>query len=159
MGALKDVMDLVSTIAVVGSLGVVSFQIFQNTEAKKSDSYQALIGGINEYRYRASSSEMIGLFRKYNNDKGWSNFSVPERIKYAYMRSALWGQYEIAFYAEQHNVLGTPEWERFQRIICRNYQIDSVEEKYKKDSKIVVWPTIKLSLTTEFSDFITKNCQ
>ncbi len=145
--------EIAGAVAVVITLGFLTFQMRENTNAVQAQTYQALMEELNNYRALTVDpglAEVEGKFRV----GGWQGLTRVEKLQLRSRANIRWGIYESAYFANERGVLGEPEWERFVDGICRGLLADAdllePEEGFT--------PMIEL-LTPEFVDYIESSCE
>ena len=117
-----DVLEAVGIVAVVASLAFLAFEIRINTESVKAQTYQVLMGQLNEIRsLPLTSSDLSSAMQKRNSD-GWESLSKLDQGILWTREHSIWSIYESAYFAEFRGVLGAEEWTRFEIAICRRYK-------------------------------------
>lgn len=137
------IAEIVSAIAIVGSLIFVGLEIRQNTNAVFATSYDQLLADQMDLRMRmASNPESISAFEKYRTVEDVNDLSTLEYQVGGYANSALYQLYERAYFAYDRDRLGDEEWNRYMRWIC------------SPDSERIIDRMNPLVLSDKFWDYI-----
>ena len=110
--------EIVSAVAVVVTIGFLTFQMMENTNAIQAQTFQELMRDINNWRSSIREIERSQLMSKWRED-GVDGLSKEELDVLRIVYLELWGIYESAFFANERGVLGEDEWGRFEKVICR----------------------------------------
>ena len=145
--------EVFGAIAVVVTLGFLVFEMRDNTNALQAQTYQALMGELNDYREFIADPERLELGVKLRSD-GWSGLSNVEQIKVRMAEVMRWGIYESAYYANERGILGEREWKRFDRAICRALETVGAE-MWEPDG---MTPMSEL-LTPDFVQYVNTSCR
>jgi hypothetical protein len=146
--------EIVSAVAVVITIGFLTYQMMDNTNALQAQTFQNLMRDINSWRLSIRELEAGPTLSKLRND-GIESLTRGEqgRTRLAYVQ--LWGIYEAAFFANERGVLGPDEWTRFEFSICDSrYGIVSNFWDYNYEDL----PAFSEILTPKFAEFVETNC-
>ena len=149
--------EIAGAVAVVITLGFLTFQMRENTNAVQAQTYQALMRELNDWRTQLSEERLI-LEQKHTQE-GWQNLTIVEQRQIRVRSLILWSIYESAYYANERGVLGEREWIRFDVAICRLFE-GRAREVPQEDlwEPEGVTPMAEL-LTPDFVDYIESSCE
>jgi len=112
------IAEIVSAIAIVGSLIFVGLEIRQNTNAVFATSYDQLLADQMDLRLRvADSPEMLRGYSIFREEEVNDGAALENEVG-AYVNGALYQLYERAYFARNYGRLGDEEWNRYRRWIC-----------------------------------------
>jgi len=145
--------EVISGIAIVVTLLFLAMEMRSNTEAVRAQTYQVLMAELNNWR--ALFIEDPGLNETIENIDavGWENLGMRERRRSWMREIAIWGIYESAYFANLRGVLGELEWARFERQICRRFNISGLMWDPPRSM------TVKPVLTPHFAEYVEANCK
>ena len=113
------IAEIVSAIAIVGSLIFVGLEIRQNTNATFATSYDQLLADQMDLRLRvANNPELIIAFDKFREVENVNDMATLEYQVGGYVNHALYQLYERAYFAREYGRLGDEEWNRYRKNIC-----------------------------------------
>ena len=136
------IAEIISAIAIIGSLIFVGWEIRQNTNAIFATSYDQLLADQMDLRLRmADNPAMLNGFNEFRDDAVNDTATLEYEIG-AYVNESLYQLYERAYFARNYGRLGDEEWNRYRRWICAP---DSVGRLNKMEP---------LVFTDEFWDYL-----
>ena len=150
--------EIAGAVAVVVTLGFLTFQMRSNTNTLQAQTYQALMQELNDWRTQGSDTERLILGQKHRQE-GWQNLTRVEQRQIRMSSLVQWSIYETAYYANERGVLGEREWIRFDVAICRLF-----EGRAREVPQVDLWepegftPMTEL-LTPDFVDYIESSCE
>ena len=128
------IAEIVSAVAIVGSLIFVGLEIRQNTDAIFATSYDQLLADQMDLRLRvANNPDMIEGYDAFRENEDADDQASLEYETGAYVNSALYQLYERAYFSRNYGRLGDEEWNRYRRWICAP---DSVAIIDKMDPRV-----------------------
>ena len=145
--------EIAGAFAVVITLGFLTLQMRENTNAVQAQTYQALMQELNDWRTQGNDTERLILAQRHRQE-GWQNLTRVEQRQIR-MRSLIqWSIYESAYFANERGVLGEREWIRFAVGICRRRM--ALADFWDPGGGIT--PMSEL-LTPDFVDYIESSCE
>jgi hypothetical protein len=114
-----SVAEIISGIAVVVTLLMLFLGIRENSEITRASMYADVIVGLNDttrdiYRY----PELNRLWWRFTEGENLADLNVEEQFRLEQMVRALFRDFDRAFIAVQGGIIGSTEWQRFERPIC-----------------------------------------
>lgn len=113
--------ETISAVAVVITIGFLAFQMMENTNALRAQTYQSLSDQMLDYRHWLVDPDREAAIQKFEAE-GWDALTPLERRQMRVPFVSLWNIYEGAFFANERGVLGEDEWLRFHVSMCRSYR-------------------------------------
>jgi hypothetical protein len=113
------IAEILSGIAVVATLVILILGVQENTDITRASMYSDVVADLNETTrdiYR--NPELTRLWGRFVSDEDLADLSVEEQIRLEQMVRALFRTYDSAFLAVQGGIIGSTEWQRFERPIC-----------------------------------------
>ena len=147
------IAEVISAIAVVLTIGFLAFEMRANTNAIHEQTYQALTEQLNDYRAQLIDFDRFDAEAKLDKD-GWDSLSYEEKQRIRLPSLNLFGIYESAYFANEREVIGDREWERFEIGICRNYRRIVKEGAWESEG----FTSMNQILTPDFGDYIARTC-
>jgi hypothetical protein len=149
--------EIISAVAIIVTLGFLTFEMRENTNAIQAQTYQELQSELNAYRAMYADPEVLKAFLKAQEELR-SN-GIDQLSKDAYYQlftdsTILWGIYESAYFANERGVLGDREWRRFESAMCR--QLDRDGPLWSQEGHNV--PTSEL-LTQDLVKYVERTCK
>ncbi len=143
--------EIVSGVAVVVTLIFLILGIRENTAVTRAAAFDRNIDSINQISIAlAQDEELSRLFQYYQEEHlDIDELSNQEwfRVR-AIVRSVL-RIYETAYYSKKYGTLGSSEWSRFERQICRHRgRMDTAR-----------WNDVESVLTDEFASYVEESCR
>ena len=149
---LALVAEIISGIAIVVTLAILAIEMRGNTNAVRAQTYQTLMQQVNEYRLVLINPRHVAANEK-RREFGWDSLTRVEMQEIRIPALVNWGIYESAYFANQRDVLGEPEWQRFETAICRRYSTN--QYLWNPDG----FTSMNELLTTQFVHYVVKNCE
>ena len=149
--------EIISAVAIVVTLAFLTFEMRDNTAAIQAQTYQQLQSELNAYRALYADSEVMKAFSEAQNELhsgGFQNLSENAYWVLFNGSTILWGIYESAYFANERGVLGTREWSRFEKAICRRLERDG--PMWSKPGHDL--PTSEM-LTQDFANYVELTCK
>jgi len=146
-----SIAEIVSGIAIVVTLVFLVIGIRENTAVTRAAAFDRNIDSINQVAMTlAQDEELMRIFQYYQDEHLDINELSREewyRVR-AVVRSIL-RIYESAYYSNQYGTLGSSEWGRFERQICRHRdRVDTAR-----------WNDVESVLTDEFASYVDEGCR
>jgi len=146
-----------SAVAIVVTLGFLTFEMRENTNAIQAQTYLQLQSELNEYRMMYADSKVLKSLLKAQEELRSSGIDRLSEDAYYQLftdNTILWGIYESAYFANERGVLGKREWSRFEVAICRLLERDGPLWSQPGHNM----PTSKM-LTQYFVDYVEGTCK
>ena len=138
-----QISEIIAAVAVVVTLIFLIFEVRENSDLVRADSFNRSIESLVEWRSAiATNDASLKVMAEH------FEFDDPEELRQQLLVVNLWSIYEKTYYSQQYGLVGPAEWERFQTRIC-GYQ-RSGEEFW--DERVAVF------LTEEFRNYVTASC-
>ena len=136
--------EIVSSVAVLITLVFLVFEIRSNSDLIRADSFDRNVASLIDWRMQVvSDDQSLGIMSSH-----WG-VEDPQLLKESLLILSLWSIYEKTYYAQQYDLVGTSEWQRFEYVICVNVQRGPD-----------YWETqIARFLTPEFREYVSQTCQ
>ena len=110
--SLGNIGEFLGGIVVVVTLFYLAFQIRQNTQSLRSESYARALERVAEMQARfASDSDLAGLVLKGTRDA--QALSEEERARFSWTFYEMFGAFEFMFHQAQKGVLEDEVWDRW----------------------------------------------
>jgi hypothetical protein len=146
-----SVAEIVSALAVVITLIFLLAGIRENTAAVQASMFDRNIDSLNEIRKTVySDSEVARLWQAYRNGD-IDSLDEINQIQAVHLASAVLTIYEKAYYANENNLIGPDEWERFEFQICN--QLGRIE------SSASLKEMMEGALTPKFRSYVQGLCR
>ena len=145
-----SVAEIISGIAVVVTLVFLVFGIRENTEITRADAYARNLDSLNQSRRQlAQDEEMARIYQAWWEGRG-GELDRGERYRLRLWLSAIWADYEMAYFANEYGTLGPSEWRRFETAACENRarMLDPM-----------LWSEIESFFSEPFADFMERRCR
>jgi hypothetical protein len=149
---LALIAEIISGIAIVVTLAILAIEMRGNTNAIRAQTYQTLMQQVNAYRLELLNPRRVAANEK-RREHGWDSLTREEKQEIRIPALVNWGIYESAYFANDRDVLGEPEWGRFEIAICRRYSTN--QYLWNPDG---FTPMGEL-LTSQFVDYVVNNCE
>ena len=149
--------EIAGAVAVVITLGFLTFQMRENTNAVQAQTYQALMRELNDWRTQLSEERLI-LEQKHTQE-GWQNLTIVEQRLIRVRSLILWSIYESAYYANERGVLGEREWIRFDLAICRLFGGRVLDDQQDDLWEPEGFTPMTELLTPDFVAYIESSCE
>lgn len=138
-----QVSEIAAGIGVIITLIFLIFEVRENSDLVRADSFNRSIESLIEFRGAiASNDEALQVMSEH-----WG-FEDPELLRRDLLVVNLWSIYEKTFYSQQYGLVGDMEWERFQTRICR----------YQQTNRAFWNERVANFLTEEFRNYVTSSC-
>jgi hypothetical protein len=135
--------EIVSGIAVVGTLIFLIFEIRENSDLIRANTFEHSIESLIDWRMQIVSNEQsLQTMADY-----WDSES-PELLRRQLLVVNMWSIYEKTYYSQKYGLIGPAEWGRFERVIC----------KYTKSTPDFWKENVAKFLTEDFRDFVISTC-
>jgi len=145
--------EIISAFAVVVTIAFLAFQMMDNTNALRAQTYQELMRDVNNWRSTIRDSGLLSESKVAEALAGGSSEEIGV-IRLTWLE--LWGVYEAAFFARERGVLGDNEWRRFEFMICFSRSGRSSQAFW--DSEFEGLPGFTKTLTPTFVEYVDKQC-
>jgi hypothetical protein len=145
------VAEVVSGVAIVVTLAFLAFEMRGNTNAIRAQTYQTLMQQLNDYRMQLVDEKRIAANEK-RRENGWNSLTRDEKQRIRIPAMVIWGIYESAYFANERDVLGEPEWRRFEIAICRGYAGN--QHYWNPDG----FTSMDELLTPQFVEYVHSSC-
>jgi hypothetical protein len=140
------IAEVVSGVAVVVTLVFLVLGLQANTNATRAAVYGDLVDSINEIQLRAvDNPELIALQLAMFSGR-IDDLDSLERQRLGILMTAIYRNYEKAYYSNRYGVIGGSEWDRFQSAMCGVY------------GRIQGTELVNLGISAEFRDFLAQEC-
>jgi hypothetical protein len=141
------VAQIVSALAVVLTLLVLTVSIRQNTRSQKALAVDSLAAAITSINVPAMASPALGsALSKATVD--WSSATREERIVAHYFLFSLFKLLENAWYQQEAGILDQAHWLGWESLLRKYYHSEGVRR--------VWWPSRKHAYSVEFQNFLAK---
>ena len=149
LGKWTQIAEIVSSIAVLATLGFLLLEVRENTAVTRSEAYGESVDRLNFWRLElANNPELTRLFTVLSEGR-ISELTTIELQQFYFLYGALWGIYEASYYSRNYNILGDEEWERFKDQICFQYS-RSIDQQ--------VWVSSASRMSAEFTEYVSDEC-
>ena len=143
LGNWAHLAEIVSGIAVVGTLIFLIFEIRENSDLIRANTFDRNIESLIDWRMKIISNDAaLQTMTDY-----WG-IDSPELLRQQLLVVSMWSIYEKTYYSQQYGLIGPAEWDRFETVICRYTQSDPGFWKEK----------IAKFLTEDFRNYVISNC-
>lgn len=135
--------EIFSSFAVLITLVFLVIEIRENSNLIRANSYDRSIDSLIDWRMQVVADEESLTYMAEH----WS-VEEPAQLKKSMLLLSLWSIYEKTFFANQYDLIGSSEWQRFEYVICDNYE------------KVPDYWGVQVGryLTPEFREYIGKTC-
>lgn len=139
----SQISEIIAGVAVVVTLVFLIFEIRENSDLVRADSFNRGIESLIEWRTAIASDE--ASLKVMAEHWGFDDIDLLRRQMHLVN---LWSIYEKTYYSQQYGLVGQAEWERFQTRICGYREAD-----------VTYWDErIAQFLTAEFRDYVIASC-
>ena len=135
--------EIVSGIAVVGTLIFLIFEIRENSDLIRANTFEHSIESLIDWRMQIVSNE-----RSLQTMADYWDSESPELLRQQLLVVNMWSIYEKTYYSQKYGLIGLAEWGRFERVIC----------KYTKSTPDFWKENVAKFLTEDFRDFVISTC-
>ena len=145
-----SIAEIVSGIAVVVTLIFLIVGIRENTAVTRAAAFDRNIDSINQIAITlAQDQELSRIFQYYQEEHlDLDELSSDEWYRVRAIVRSILRIYETAYYSNQYGTLGSSEWSRFERQICRHRdRVDAAR-----------WKEVESVLTDEFAGYVDESC-
>ena len=144
------ISEIVSGVAVLITLVILIVGIRENTAITRVSVYGDLMDAIGEIdRLTIADPELDRMISTLFDGSAETLTESQRRTVRSYL-SALFKNYERAYFSREYDVIGDAEWERFERVICGNYRRGKqVGADFVRDGGF---------LTSAFREYIATSC-
>ena len=119
-------------------------EIRSNSNLIRANSYDRNIESLIDWRMQVvADKESLAYMSEH-----WG-VEEPEQLKKSLLLLSLWSIYEKTYFANQYDLVGPSEWQRFQYVICDNFE--SVPEYWEVQ--------VGRFLAPEFRGYISETCR
>jgi len=143
-----SIAEIVGGLAVVITLFFLILGIRDNTDVTRVSVYSDLMKSLNDLEANALGdpelSRILGAY--FAND--FQELNESDKLMLTRYLHILFRGYEVAFFSQEFDVIGEPEWSRFERLICINW--GRVETSGVSGLDVV--------LTESFLSYISESC-
>ena len=137
------IAEIVSAIAIIGSLIFVGLEIRQNTNATFATSYDQLLADQMDLRLRiANNPAIIMAFEEFREVEDVNDMATLDHAVGLGVNIALYQLYERAYFSRNYGRLGDAEWNRYMKNICA------------PDSVGIINKTDPIVFSDEFWDYV-----
>ena len=114
--------EIIASVAVVFTLIMLMIDVRENTEVVRSNSYDDLLGDVNEQAFIIAQDErLMRIWRLYNTGAA-GELTDEERFTLLVLLRSTFRTFEKAFFAYQYGTVGDREYERFDRQDCNHFE-------------------------------------
>jgi hypothetical protein len=138
-----SIAEIVSGIAVVVTLIFLIFEVRENSDLVRAESFNRGIESLVEWRSAIVSNDAALMVMAEHFE-----YEDPEELRRQMLLVNLWSIYEKTYYSQQYGLVGPAEWERFQTRIC----------SYQRTGRELWDERIAVFLTEEFRNYVTSSC-
>ena len=143
LGRWAHLAEIVSGTAVVGTLIFLIFEIRENSDLIRANTFEHSMESLIDWRMKIVSNEQsLQTMAEY-----WNSES-PEILRRQLLVVNMWSIYEKTYYSQKYGLIGPAEWDRFERVIC----------KYTDSSPGFWKDNVAKFLTEDFRDFVIRKC-
>ena len=114
------IAEIVSGVAVLVTLVVLIVGIRENTALTRVSVYGDLLDAIGELDRLAIADPELDRSISAVIEGSAETLTEAQRRTVGTYLSALFKNYERAYFSREYDVIGDAEWERFERVICSN---------------------------------------
>ena len=116
--SLKNVISLIAEVGVVIGIFLLLYELQQNTDIARTNSYQQSIQSLNEVRGLIfSDPEIAEIYSSFMRD-GVDGLDNLDLVRIRYIMNSLLGIYENAFFLNESGIFTEQEWGRFGDPAC-----------------------------------------
>ena len=139
-----QISEIIAAAAVVVTLIFLIFEVRENSDLVRADSFNRSIESLVEWRSAiATNDASLRVMAEH------FEFDDPEVLRQQLLVVNLWSIYEKTYYSQQYGLVGPAEWERFQTRIC----------SYRRSSDEFWDERVAVFLTEEFRNYVTASCE
>jgi hypothetical protein len=113
--------EIVASIAVVITLVMLMIDVRENTEVVRSNSYDDLLGDVNEQAFIIAQDERLTHIWRLYNAGAMAELTDEERFTLLTLLRSTFRTFEKAYFAYQYGTVGAREYERFDTQACRHF--------------------------------------
>lgn len=144
--------EILSGIAVVVTLILLILGIRENSEITRVSAYTSLVNGLNEIQRDVyKDPELNDMFwEMYSGNFDAATESETRIFRLRSLLTALFREYDTAFFSKDYGVLSNQEWERFETNICnfREFALDALGVDFANT----------LAVSSAFREHIASHC-
>ena len=138
-----NLAEIFSSFAVLVTLIFLVIEVRENSNLIRANSYDRNIESLIDWRMQVvADDESLGYMAEH-----WG-VEEPSQLKKSLLLLSLWSIYEKTYFANQYDLVGPSEWQRFQYVICDNYE--KVPEYWEVQ--------VGRFLASEFRTYIESTC-
>lgn len=135
--------EIISGVAVVVTLVFLIFEVRENSEMIRANTFDRNIESLIDVRMHIASNE--NSLRVMTDHWG---IESPDDLRRQLYVVSIWSIYEKTYYSQRYGLVGTAEWERFETRICNYVR-----------SRFDFWrENVATFLTEEFRGYVITNC-
>lgn len=143
---LNRVAEVLAASSVVLSLLFVGFELQQNTNLTRANSYREITENLAENRSLiVSDPEISVIYEAYQNQKT-SDLDERQLHRLSFLVGNQLTAYENAFFSRRYGIVGDSEWERLEGGVCVHFD---------RAINTSLWPRF---LSAEFVQYLKNNC-
>ena len=143
-----SIAEIVASIAVVVTLIMLMIDVRENTEVVRSNSYDDLLGDVNEQALVIAQDErLIHIWRLYQVG-AVAELTDEERLTLLILVRSTFRIFEKAYFAHQYGTVGEREYERFDRQACLHFGRTRAD----------LWVEIKQVLSDDYWEHVENIC-
>ena len=140
--------EIIASVAVVITLILLMFDVRENTEVVRANSYDDLLSDINDQSFVVVQDErLLGIWQRYNEGK-IDELTQAEHFTLITLLRATFRTFEKAFFAYQYGTVGATEYARFDAQTCNHF--DMIGQRS--------WGDINSVLTEDFRSHVEDLC-
>ena len=140
---LAHFAEIISGVAVVVTLIFLVFEVRENSELVRANTFNRNIESLIDLRMEIVSND--DSLRVMAEHWGLDDIDLFRRQLFVV---SMWSIYEKTYYSHQYGLIGPAEWERFETRIC-----------IYSESKNEFWQdNVANFLTDEFRSYVTAHC-
>ena len=135
--------EIISGVAVVITLVFLVVEVRENTDLVRATTFDRNMESLIDWRMQIVSNE--------NSLKTMADFwgiEDSDALRQQLLVVNMWSIYEKTYYAQRYGLIGKPEWERFENVICR----------YTDRGPDFWRDKVSQFLTREFRDYVIDVC-
>ncbi len=120
-----SIAEIISGVAIVLTIGLLVFEMRQNTNEIQAATHQEMINQLNNWRMTlAENPELSHNFEILWQGGDWDQISKEQQTRLNFFMNPLWGMYENAYFGRQRGIIGDSEWSRWEKVVCQLHKID-----------------------------------
>ena len=135
--------EIVSSVAVVLTLIFIVFEIRENSNLIRANTFDRSIESLIDWRMQIlTNDDSLKVMAEY-----WE-IDDQDLLRSQLLIVSMWSIYEKTYYSHEYGHIGPAEWERFETRMCT--YVDSGMEFWKEN--------IARFLSEDFRNYVISNC-